>query len=236
MKGHWTRSTGAALACVLGIGIVTGAAAKEEAGSSAAAAGGKLEIATFAGGCFWCVESDFDHVPGVIRTISGYTGGHVKNPTYRQVVSKKTGHREAVQIHFDPTKTSYETMLEVFWRSVDPTDPGGQFCDRGMSYSTAVFYNSEEQRRLAEKSKREVDEAKVLPEAVVTTVEKGRDVLSGGGLPPGLLSKEPDPIPLLPDLLWPRCARRGAMGGAGPSRDRGALTGRGRRGTGDFNG
>jgi peptide-methionine (S)-S-oxide reductase len=90
----------------------------------------KLEIATFAGGCFWCVESDFDGVPGVAKTISGYTGGMLQNPTYKQVSAGGTGHIEAVEIHFDPAKVSYEKLLDVFWHSVDPTDAGGQFCDR----------------------------------------------------------------------------------------------------------
>ncbi len=111
-------------------------------------------LAIFAGGCFWCVESDFDHVPGVTKTISGYTGGTLKNPTYRDVVRGGTGHREAVQIFYDPSKVTYEMLLEVFWRSVDPTDGGGQFSDRGVSYETAVFVTSLDQRRSAEASKK----------------------------------------------------------------------------------
>ena len=104
-----------------------------------------VEVAIFAGGCFWCVESDFDHVPGVFETISGYTGGHLENPTYRDVVSETTGHREAVKISYDPTKVSYETLLTVFFRSVDPTDVHGQFCDRGESYTTAIYTLDETQ-------------------------------------------------------------------------------------------
>lgn len=128
-----------------------------------------VAVATFAGGCFWCVESDFDHVPGVTKTISGYTGGIIKNPTYRQVTAGNSGHIEAVQIYFDPSKTSYEKLLDVFWRSIDATDSGGQFCDRGASYATAIFANSPEQKRIAEASRAKLKKSGVL-ERVVTPV------------------------------------------------------------------
>ena len=128
-----------------------------------------LRIATFAGGCFWCVEADFDKVLGVVRTISGFTGGTLANPTYRQTSAGGTGHREAVQIYFDPEKVSYAALLEIFWRSVDPTDKGGQFCDRGESYGTAIFTHSPEQRRLATASKRMLQESRALP--IVTPIE-----------------------------------------------------------------
>ncbi len=128
-------------------------------------------VATFAGGCFWCVEADFDAVPGVVRTISGYTGGTSKNPTYRQVSAGGTGHREAVQIFYDPKKVSYEKLLDIFWRSVDPIDAGGQFCDRGRSYETAIFANSPAQRRLAEASKRMLQDSGVLKAPIVTPIE-----------------------------------------------------------------
>lgn len=142
--------------------------------SEPAAAEGKLEIATFAGGCFWCVESDFDGVPGVVRTVSGYTGGHVDNPTYRQVSSGTTGHREAVQIHFDPDQVAFADLVEIFWRTIDPTDGRGQFCDRGKSYTTAIFANTDEQRRLAEASKKKVEDSGVLGQPVVTSIETAR--------------------------------------------------------------
>ena len=129
------------------------------------------EVATFAGGCFWCVESDFDKVPGVVRTISGYTGGLLKNPTYKQVSVGGTGHREAVQIFYDSKKVSYEKLLDIFWRSVDPTDAGGQFCDRGRSYETAIFANSPAQRRLAEASKQKLNKSGVLKKPIVTPIE-----------------------------------------------------------------
>ena len=130
----------------------------------------KLSIATFAGGCFWCVESDFDHVDGVISTISGYTGGTVQNPTYQEVSSGGTGHLEAVQIEFDPTIVSYEILLKIFWRSVDPTDKGGQFCDRGESYQTAIFANSEEQQKIANFSKASLEASGTLDDPVVTAI------------------------------------------------------------------
>lgn len=139
--------------------------------SPAGAAEDGLRVATFAGGCFWCVESDFDRVSGVRRTVSGYTGGLLIDPTYEQVSSETTGHREAVQIFYDPQEVSYATLLEIFWRSVDPTDGGGQFCDRGESYGTAIFANSPEQRRLAEDSKRELQDSAVLDRPIVTPIE-----------------------------------------------------------------
>ena len=130
-----------------------------------------LAVATFAGGCFWCVESDFDKVPGVVETISGYTGGTVVNPSYRQVTRGGTGHREAVRIRYDPKQVSYERLLHIFWRSVDPTDGGGQFCDRGESYQTAIFVGNEEQRRLAEASRETLEQSTVLDAPVVTPIE-----------------------------------------------------------------
>lgn len=167
LSGYWAV-IGAAI--IIASGAYVGAAiAATHAESSTEP--GMLEVATFAGGCFWCVESDFDNVPGVVRTISGYTGGRVENPSYKQVSSEKTGHREAVQIHFDPKRTSYADLLEVLWRSVDPTDAGGQFCDRGESYTTAIFVNSETQRQLAEGSKQSLEQSGVLQHPIVTTIE-----------------------------------------------------------------
>jgi len=124
--------------------------------------------AVFAGGCFWCVESDFDPIPGVVATTSGYTGGVTRNPTYEQVSSGGTGHYEAVQITYDPSKVTYEQLLTAFWHSVDPTDDGGQFCDRGQSYETAVFVASAEERQIAEASKTAAETA--LGRAIVTPI------------------------------------------------------------------
>lgn len=139
--------------------------------SISSAAENDLQVAIFAGGCFWCVEADFDNVPGVVRTISGYTGGVLIDPTYKQVSASGTGHREAVQIFYDPKKVNYATLLEIFWRSVDPTDDGGQFCDRGESYKTAIFANSPKQKRLAEDSKRKLQLSAVLNQPIVTSIE-----------------------------------------------------------------
>ena len=130
-----------------------------------------LETAIFAGGCFWCVESDFDKVPGVVGTVSGYTGGAFPDPTYEQVSAGGTGHREAVKIIYDPHRVSYERLLHVFWRSVDPTDPGGQFCDRGDSYGTAIFVTNRIQRELAETSKAMLQSSGVLGQPIVTPIE-----------------------------------------------------------------
>jgi peptide-methionine (S)-S-oxide reductase len=129
----------------------------------------KRATAIFAGGCFWCVESDFDAVPGVLETLSGYTGGHTPAPTYKQVSAGGTGHYEAVQITYDPAKVSYEQLLTAYWHSVDPTDDGGQFCDRGHSYETAVFVRNEEERRIAEASKQAAEKA--LGEKIVTPIK-----------------------------------------------------------------
>ncbi len=139
--------------------------------SISSAAENDLQVAIFAGGCFWCVEADFDNVPGVVRTISGYAGGVLIDPTYIQVSAGGTGHREAVQIFYDPKKVNYATLLDIFWRAVDPTDDGGQFCDRGESYKTAIFANSPEQKRLAEDSKRNLRLSAVLNPPIVTSIE-----------------------------------------------------------------
>lgn len=134
----------------------------------AAPAVAATRIATVAGGCFWCVESDFESVPGVIDVIPGYTGGSTENPTYKQVGSGKTGHYEAVQILYDPAKVSYAKLMELFFRSVDPTDAGGQFCDRGSSYRTAIFYNTDSERATAEAAKAAA--AKALGQTIVTPI------------------------------------------------------------------
>ncbi len=115
------------------------------------------EIATFAGGCFWCMVKPFDQTEGIIKVVSGYTGGHVENPTYEQVCSETTGHLEAVQITFDSDVYPYEKLVELYWTLIDPTDPGGQFYDRGESYTTAIFYHDEEQKRIAEQSKERLE-------------------------------------------------------------------------------
>lgn len=132
----------------------------------------KKKTATFAGGCFWCVESDFEKVDGVIEVISGYTGGDTEKPTYEQVASGKTSHLEAVQVIYDPEKVSYAALLDVFWRHVDPTDGGGQFVDRGPQYRTAVFYQTEEEKAAAERSKAALEASGRFGRPVVTEILK----------------------------------------------------------------
>ncbi len=132
---------------------------------------GPRAIATFAGGCFWCVEADFDKVEGVISTTSGYIGGKVANPTYNQVVTGTTGHTEAVEIVFDPSKVTYQKLLDVFWRNHDPLAKDRQFCDSGEQYRAGVFYRDDEQKRLAEETKKAV-QMKFAPRVVHTEVTK----------------------------------------------------------------
>ncbi len=140
--------------------------------SVAANENSKTRTAIFAGGCFWCVESDFDNVPGVLSTTSGYIGGTTPNPTYKTVTYGNGGHREAVKIIFDPEKTTYTKLLDVFWRSVDPTDDGGQFCDRGESYKTEIFATSDEQLNTAQASKKNLMESQRLAASIVTPIRR----------------------------------------------------------------
>lgn len=128
------------------------------------------QTATFAGGCFWCSEADFQKIPGVIEVVSGYTGGHKENPTYEEVCSGTTGHVEAVQIRYDPSRVSYRGLLNVFWRHMDPTDPGGQFADRGPQYRTVIFYHDEEQKKEAEASKAELERSGIFRKPIVTEI------------------------------------------------------------------
>ncbi|HEX6198902.1 MAG TPA: peptide-methionine (S)-S-oxide reductase MsrA [Thermoanaerobaculia bacterium] len=158
-----------ALLAVLACGPARGNGAVEEAPAAAAEARGDLAAAVFAGGCFWCMEPPFDDLPGVVSTTSGYTGGEVEDPSYEEVSAGRTGHAEAVRVVYDPEEVTYEELLHVFWRNVDPTDAGGQFCDRGSQYRSGIFVASEEERRLAEASKAEVEER--LGKPVVTAVE-----------------------------------------------------------------
>lgn len=129
-----------------------------------------LEKATFAGGCFWCMEPPFEKLPGVVEVIPGYTGGHKENPTYEEVSSGTTGHVEAIQVLFDPFQVTYEALLGVFWRQLDPTDAGGQFADRGSSYTTAIFYHTEEQKKLAEESKAALEKSGKFDKPIVTPI------------------------------------------------------------------
>lgn len=130
----------------------------------------KAAKATFAGGCFWCMEPPFDKLAGVLATTSGYIGGHQQNPTYKQVSAGGTGHAEAVEVLYDPEKISYEELLGVFWRNIDPLTPDRQFCDAGSQYRSAIFFHNEEQKRLAEKSKQDLVASDRFDEPIVTEI------------------------------------------------------------------
>ncbi len=128
------------------------------------------ETAVFAGGCFWCTESDFDKVKGVVATTSGYIGGHKNNPTYKEVSAGGTGHTEAVKVEYDPVQVSYAELLKVFWRNIDPTTPDAQFCDHGSQYRSAIFYMNDEQKKLAQASKSALEKNKPFKESIVTEI------------------------------------------------------------------
>jgi len=130
----------------------------------------RFEKATFAGGCFWCMEPPFDKLDGVISTTSGYTGGTEKDPTYEQVSAGKTGHLEAIEVTYDPAKVSYAQLLDVFWKNVDPTQHNGQFVDIGSQYRTAIFYHNEEQRRQALESRNRLQESRKFGKPIVTEI------------------------------------------------------------------
>jgi len=143
--------------------------------STFAPAAPKFAKATFAGGCFWCMEPPFDKLQGVISTTSGYAGGNSKDPTYEEVSAGRTGHAETVQVLYDPTKISYSKLLDVFWVNIDPTVKNQQFCDHGPQYRTGIFYHDEEQKRLAEESKKKIEQAGKLPQSIVTEIMPLRD-------------------------------------------------------------
>lgn len=135
----------------------------------------KFETAIFAGGCFWCMVSPFDVLDGIIEVRSGYTGGHKANPEYKDVKHQITGHYEAIKVTYDPEVITYKKLLDAYWRQVDPTDDEGQFQDRGSSYRTAIFYTTEEQRVMAEESKRLLDESKRFDKPIVTPILKASE-------------------------------------------------------------
>lgn len=155
---------------VLGISQVMSMDSEYQRKGETAMVPAHTKSAVFAGGCFWCTESDFEKVEGVVEAISGYAGGQEANPTYKQVSSGTTGHTEAVKIIYDPEKISYGELLDIFWRKVDPTDPGGQFVDRGRQYRSAIFYAGEDERRQAEKSKQQLAASGVFDKPVVTEI------------------------------------------------------------------
>lgn len=151
----------------MAIGFFSSAGAQDQVSSPDAK---RLSSAVFAGGCFWCVEADFDKLDGVVSTVSGYTGGTVDNPTYQQVSHENTGHYEAVKVTYDPDKVSYADLVDYYFHHVDPTDAAGQFCDKGESYRTAIFVANADEREVAEAEIEAIDQSGVLPVPVVTNV------------------------------------------------------------------
>ena len=171
MKTAHPWRTGALVAAIVGATIAaaaSGALAQGNPATGPAPAG--LAKAVFAGGCFWCVESDFDKVPGVVSTTSGYTGGKVANPSYEQVSAKSTGHAEAVEIVYDPKRVSYEQLLEYFWHTIDPTTKDRQFCDAGSPYRTAIFAGDAKQLAAAQASMAKLEKSKPFKEPIVTEI------------------------------------------------------------------
>jgi peptide-methionine (S)-S-oxide reductase len=152
------------------LAATTVAAGNEPMKKTTETASGKFEKATFAGGCFWCMEAPFDKLPGVVSVTSGYTGGSVLNPTYKQVSAGGTGHTEAVQVVYDPSRIGYDKLLDVYWVNTDPTVDDRQFCDVGAQYRPGIFYHSEQQRLLALKSKEVLGKTKTFKEPIVTEI------------------------------------------------------------------
>ena len=167
MKRRWALGTLAVLALSVGAALSQNTLAP----AAAMAPPGATAKATFAGGCFWCTEADFDKVPGVIATTSGYIGGTVANPSYEQVSSKQTGHAEAVEVIYDPAKVSYQQLLQKYWLSIDPTTKDRQFCDGGSPYRTVIFTHGPEQAAAALASKIALDKSKPFPAPIVTIIE-----------------------------------------------------------------
>lgn len=149
---------------------LTGALAADTGVKKGAAPAGQLQKATFAGGCFWCMEHPFDELPGVVSVTSGYTGGHKKNPTYQEVSAGGTGHAESVQVVYDPSRISYQKLLDRYWHNIDPTVKDRQFCDVGNQYRSAIFYLDEEQRRLALQSKQALEQNKPFAGPIQTEI------------------------------------------------------------------
>ena len=169
MKWRWLLS--AAVAVVLGVGaLLTLDPARAQSSTQTQPAPAGLAKAIFAGGCFWCVESDFDKVPGVVSTVSGYIGGKLANPTYEQVSSKLTGHAEAVEIVYDPKRVSYEQLVEYFWRTIDPTTRDRQFCDSGSPYRSGIFAVDAAQLAIANASRANLEKNKPFKEPVVSEI------------------------------------------------------------------
>lgn len=152
----------------------------------------RLEKATFAGGCFWCMEAPFENLPGIVSVTSGYSGGKRANPTYEEVSTGTTGHRESIQILFDPARISYDDLLKGFWRMIDPTDDGGQFVDRGSQYRTGIFYHDEQQRLAAENSKRQLEESGHFKKPIVTEIRPFENFYAAEGYHQDFYKKSPE--------------------------------------------
>ena len=159
---HMRKSFLLTLLALMGLTASTAFSQEKPASSS--------QTAIFAGGCFWCLQKPFDKTPGVSKTVVGYCGGGEANPTYEQIAGKKTGHRESIEVTFDPTQVSYEQLLDVFWRQIDPTQADGQFADRGLPYKAAIFYSNEEEKKLAEASKEKLSQSRKFTKPLVTEI------------------------------------------------------------------
>jgi peptide-methionine (S)-S-oxide reductase len=178
--------------------------------AQAAQSRGGTATATFAGGCFWCMEPPYDELDGVIATISGYIGGTKKNPTYEEVSAGTTGHTEAVQITYEPAKISYEKLLEVFWRNIDPLTANAQFCDQGSQYRSGIFYHDESQKKLAEASKKRIQGRFKQP--VVTEIVRAAEFYPAEDYHQDYYKKNPHPLQNLPLRLRPGSTPRRALG------------------------
>lgn len=170
---------------ITALALSTGAAAAQTQGKAATAK------ATFAGGCFWCMEEAYDKVPGVRATTSGYMGGKVKDPTYEQVTTGRTGHAEVVQVEYDPKQVTYAKLVEVFWRNIDPTQKDAQFCDYGSQYRSAIFYHDEEQKRVAEASRAALQKAKPFRGEIVTEITQASPFYAAEGYHQDYHAKNP---------------------------------------------
>jgi peptide-methionine (S)-S-oxide reductase len=169
MRAHFGKVF-SLVAGVLAAALIMAPAAMAQSASPQAEKSATHAVATFAGGCFWCMEPPYDVLDGVVSTTSGFMGGTTPNPTYQQVTNGGTGHIEVVQVRYDPTKVTYERLLEVYWKNVDPYDQGGQFCDRGESYTTAIFAHTPEQKKLAEASKASLAVSGPFKQPIATVV------------------------------------------------------------------
>jgi peptide-methionine (S)-S-oxide reductase len=165
----------------VGLALCAGLSLRAAAQGAGTAPAKPAAVATFAGGCFWCMEEAFDKVPGVTATISGYMGGRTKNPTYQQVSMGNTGHAEVVRVEYDPQKVTYAQLLDVFWRNVDPTQRDGQFCDHGSQYRSAIFYHDDAQRRAAEDSRKALQKTKPFSGEIVTEITKAGEFYPAEG-------------------------------------------------------